>query len=111
MRNFVKMATTSILQSSDGVNGVRIEVRLSFTSWQGETRIDIRRWEENPWRKSFFPTKSGVSIPMQRWRNVIEKRGRILDMTSGDIIHLSGNLTAERYSYDGVTLRDWFVKR
>lgn len=43
---------------------------VQTTEWKGEARIDIREWELREGRK--FPTKKGISLPLMRWKLLVE---------------------------------------
>jgi hypothetical protein len=62
---------------------------VKVCDWNGELRVDIREWNEGK------PTKKGISLPLSRWKNLVNIFDQIDEAKKGGIQfgqHLGGNV-------------------
>ena len=86
----------------------KYEVRCGLDTYQGKKRADVRVWVQ---RKDllFAPTKSGISLTMQRVRNLHHTLRKLSTHYIGEqCVHIGGGSCVERAAVDrGINLTYW----
>ena len=85
---------------------------LLLTKWNEEDRVDIREWTDDGER--VFPTKKGVSLPLTRWKALLEFKEDVVKAVKEKAdydIHIGGNVcvkVSQKYPFR-VDIRQYFL--